>query len=119
MSNPQKSEQIAKVMMKNWELTHEIVTNRGGKFVAVLQPAFMGVPKTDHLVLDVDLGKNFKSIYRQVKKKIAERNHPWIYDLSHKFDGNEFIYIDFCHVSPNGNQIIANEIVTLVNKMEE
>lgn len=119
LSNPKKAEQIAEIMMKNWEMAHEIVTNRGGKFVAVLQPAaFIGNPKTDHLELDQDLGKNFAEVYKHIKIKIAERNHPWIYDLSDRFDGNEFIYIDFCHVSPNGNKIIAQEITKLVGALE-
>lgn len=116
VSNPEKAEQIAEMMMKNWEMAHEIVTKRNGKFFAVLQPAaFIGNPKTDHLTLDEELGKNFKEIYQRLKTKIATRNHSWIIDLSDRFDGNEYIYIDFCHVSPNGNEIIAREISTVVN----
>lgn len=117
VTNPAKAEQIAEIMMRNWELAHEIVTNRGGKFIAVLQPAaFIGKPRTDHLELDHDLGKNFQAVYGQIKKKIAERNHPWIHDLSDRFDGNDYIFVDFCHVSPNGNEIIAKEIARLVNE---
>ncbi len=116
VSNPAKAEQIAEIMMRNWELAHEIVTNRGGKFVAVLQPAaFIGKPRTDHLDLDTDLGKNFQAIYALLKKKIAERKHSWIYDLSDRFDGDDYIFIDFCHVSPNGNEIIAKDIARIVN----
>ncbi len=123
ISNPAKAEQIAEMMMKNWEMANEIVTNRGGRFVAVLQPAaFVGKPKTDYLKLDEDLGKNFQAIYTLIKKKIAERNHPWIVDLSDRFDRDEHIYIDFCHVSPNGNAIIASELTRVVgnvNKMSD
>jgi hypothetical protein len=116
VSNPAKAEKIAEIMMRNWELANEIVTNRGGKFIAVLQPAaFIGKPRTDYIALDQDLGKNFEVVYRQIKNKIAERKHPWIYDLSDRFDGNDHIYIDFCHVSPNGNEIIAREIAKIVN----
>lgn len=116
-SNPDKAEEIAEMMMKNWEMAHELVTNRGGKFMAILQPAaFIGNPRTDHLKLDKDLGNNFHTIYGLLKKKIAERRHSWIYDLSDRFDGNDYIYIDFCHVSPNGNEIIAKNIANLVNQ---
>jgi hypothetical protein len=118
VSNPEKAEAIAEMMMKNWEMAHEIVTNRNGAFLAVLQPAaFIGNPRTDHLELDEELGKNFQQIYRLLRKKIAERNHPWIVDLSEKFDGNEYIFIDFCHVSPNGNEIMAREISEVVNSI--
>jgi hypothetical protein len=115
-TNPEKAEQIAEMMIKNWEMANEIVTKRGGRFIAVLQPAaFIGNPKTDHLQLDNDLGENFKAIYSRIKRKIEERKHPWVVDLSDRFDRDEYIYIDFCHVSPNGNEIIAREISNVVS----
>lgn len=120
LSTPGKAEEIAEIMIKNWEMTYEIVTNRGGKFIAILQPAaFVGLPRTDHLSLDEDLGKNFSEVYKHIRQKILERNHPWIYDLSNKFDGQNFIYIDFCHVSPEGNAIIAKEITNIVNSLDQ
>lgn len=116
VSNPEKAEQIAEMMIKNWEIAHEIVTRRNGTFIAVLQPAaFIGNPQTKHLKLDEELGKNFREIYKRVKAKITARNHPWIVDLSDRFDGKDYIYIDFCHVSPNGNEIMAREISNVVN----
>jgi hypothetical protein len=115
ISNPDKAEAIADMMIKNWEMAHEIVTDRKGRFFAFLQPAaFIGHPRTDHLVLDEGLGKNFKEIYKRLKAKIAEKNYPWIIDLTDKFDGRDYIFIDFCHVSPNGNEIIAREISSAV-----
>ncbi|HEX8039197.1 MAG TPA: hypothetical protein VF490_08585 [Chryseosolibacter sp.] len=111
VSNPEKAEAIADMMMKNWEMAHELVTNRGGTFMAILQPAaYIGKARTDHLKLDEELGSNFRVIYRLLKQKIAAKNYPWILDLSEKFDGDEYIFVDFCHVSPNGNEIIAREI---------
>ncbi|HEY8934169.1 MAG TPA: SGNH/GDSL hydrolase family protein [Cyclobacteriaceae bacterium] len=112
-----KAEEIADIMIKNWEIAHELVTNRGGKFIAVLQPAaFVGKPKVDYLKLDEELGKNFANVYRLIKEKIKAKNYDWVYDLSDKFDKDEYIYIDFCHVSPNGNQIIAEKIDEILKK---
>ncbi len=111
IQNPEKAEAIAEMMIKNWEMAHEIVTERGGEFYAVLQPAaFISNPRTDHLKLDEELGRNFNAIYGRLKEKIADRQHPWIIDLSNAFDGDQYIFIDFCHVSPNGNEIIARNI---------
>lgn len=119
-TDQQKAEAIAEMMMKNWEMAQEIVTKRNGEFIAVLQPAaFIGKPRTDHLELDEELRSNFELIYSLLQKKIADRNHPWIIDLSRAFDNNEYIFIDFCHVSPNGNEIIAQEISRAVNGLEE
>lgn len=119
-TDPLKAEAIAEMMMKNWEMAHEIVTRRNGAFIAVLQPAaFIGEPRTDHLELDPELGKNFDLIYALLQKKIAERNHPWIIDLSQAFNNDEYIFIDFCHVSPNGNAIIAREISRAIKRLEK
>jgi hypothetical protein len=117
ISDPGKAEEIAEMFMLNWELAHEIVTNRGGKFIAVLQPAaFIGNPRTDHLQIDEDFRTNFSHIYERLKSKIQERNHPWIFDLSHVLDNDEYVFIDFCHVSPNGNEIIAKEISHVIDR---
>jgi hypothetical protein len=117
LSSPGKAEEIAEIMMKNWELAHEIVTARGGKFIAILQPAaFVGNPRTDHLAKDEDFKSNFAEVYKHIRTRIAQRNHPWIYDLSNAFDGDELIFIDFCHVSPNGNEIMAKRIIEIVSK---
>lgn len=117
ISDPNKAEEIAEIMMRNWEIAHDVVTRQGGRFIAILQPAaFISNPRTDHLTLDPELGKNFAAVYQRIQAKIAERQHDWIYDLSNRFDGNEYIFIDFCHVSANGNQIIANEIAKIVQQ---
>lgn len=116
LSEPGKAEAIAEMMIGNWELAHEIVTRRNGQFLAVLQPAaFIGKPRTDHLELDEQLGENFREVYRLLKEKIAARNHDWIIDLSDSFNNNQYIFIDFCHVSPNGNEIIATAISNAVS----
>jgi len=116
VSNPAKAEAIAEMMMRHWEMAHDLVTARDGVFLAVLQPAaYIGSPRTDHLELDEDLGANFHAIYDRLKTKIAERNHPWIIDLSQQFNGDEYIFIDFCHVSPNGNAIIARQIADVIS----
>src|SRR5690606_8171749 len=83
LSNPDKAEEIAEMFMMNWELAHNVVTQRGGKFMAFLQPAaLVGNPRTDHLELDPNLKANFADVYQRIQNKIRERNHSWIYDLS-------------------------------------
>jgi hypothetical protein len=117
ISDPNKAEEIAEMMMRNWELAHKIVTDRGEKFIAILQPAaFISHPRTDHLQPDEDFKANFVEIYRRIKLKMEQKKYPWIYDLSNAFDNNEYIFIDFCHVSPNGNQIMSEAIAEIVKK---
>jgi hypothetical protein len=120
LSTPGKAEEIAEIMIRNWEIAHELVTNRQGKFIAILQPAaFISKPKTDHLKLDEELGKNFQEVYKHLKQKIATRNYDWVVDLSDQFDGDDYIFIDFCHVSPNGNAIMAKAITNVVKQTKE
>lgn len=109
----EKGRLIAEMMLRNWEMAHELVSNRGGTFIAILQPvSFIGSPKLDYLDLDNELGKNFREVYYHLKLMIQQKNYPWIIDMTDAFDGDEYIYIDFCHVSENGNRIIADRLAS-------
>jgi hypothetical protein len=111
--NTDKGMTVAGMLMENWEMANELVTSRGGKFMAVLQPvAYIGSPRLDHLELNEELGNNFRFVYDELQKLIREKGHPWIYDLTPAFNGNEYIYIDFCHVTKAGNKIIADTLTT-------
>jgi hypothetical protein len=41
-------------------------------------------------------------------------DEDWIYDFTDSFDGGEPIYIDFCHVSENGNRIVAERLARVL-----
>jgi len=110
-----KGETVARMLITNWEMAHDLVASRGGKFIAVLQPAsFIGSPRIDHLELNEELGENFKNVYGEIQKLIAEKNYDWIYDASNAFDGNDYIYIDFCHVTEKGNKIMAKKVSNIL-----
>ncbi|MBX2945158.1 MAG: SGNH/GDSL hydrolase family protein [Cyclobacteriaceae bacterium] len=113
--NTDKGLSVARMLMANWEMAHELVSSRGGKFIAVLQPvSYIGSPQVAHLQLHEELGANFRFVYTELQKLISEKNHPWIYDFTSAFDSEEYIYIDFCHVTKSGNKIIADKLTPLV-----
>jgi len=113
--NPEKVQAIVDFMIGNWKLAHELVTNRGGQFTAVLQPiAYVGNPKVEHLKLGKELGENVQLVYDALITRIKKENLDWIYIMTDAFDKDEYIYVDFCHVSPNGNQIIADRIQSVI-----
>ncbi len=115
--NDEKINLIAEGIVRNWEMANTLVTNSGGRFIAILQPvAFVGNPKLDHLHLDQALGRNIEVVYKAIQEKIKKKNYNWIIDLSDKFDNDQYIYIDFCHVSPNGNNIIAKSVSDFMNE---
>ena len=52
-----------------------------------------------------------EEIYKQLKEPDYKDLSSFVLDLTPAFDGNEYIYIDDIHVSPNGNGIIADKIL--------
>lgn len=111
VSDRTKAQMIAQMLVANWEMAHDIAESRGGQFIAILQPsAFTSNTRKDHLKLDKVLEENFITVYSELRQLIARKKHPWIFDLTTSLDQNDYIYIDFCHVSPNGNETIAHDI---------
>ncbi|HRJ30915.1 MAG TPA: hypothetical protein PLV21_16600 [Cyclobacteriaceae bacterium] len=115
--NSGKGLSVAHMLMANWEMAHELVSSRGGKFIAVLQPvSYIGSPQVEHLQLHEELGANFRFVYAELQKLIREKNYPWVYDFTTAFNGEEYIYIDFCHVTKAGNKIIADKLSPIVSQ---
>ena len=42
------------------------------------------------------------------------REQRGLYDLTDLFDRNEYIYVDYAHVSPNGNRYAAERILSII-----
>jgi hypothetical protein len=90
--------------------------------MAFLQPtAFTGHPKLDHLPR-VDhspegIRGNFEAVYPRMKAAMKNEKADWAYDLSRVFDGSEgYAFIDFCHLSKNGNEVVAHHIGDVFEK---
>lgn len=116
VSDPKEAEAVSRAMLADWAAAKYVVEGYGGTFVAALQPvAYFGNPNTTHIAdrLEEDFGKQFEAVYSIIGKLLDEEfrmlRHN-VVDLRHAFDGNEVIYVDFAHVSPNGNEIIAQRI---------
>lgn len=121
--SPQRAEQVAEHLLLNWEMMHEIVALRGGRFIAILQPtAITSNAKIDHISDKFFPIHNsqIRAIYPIIQRKIQERQHDWIYDFTSVLDDypDDYIYTDICHVSPNGNQIISDAIVEKIVRKE-
>lgn len=110
-----RAREVADVTVSNLELAHDIVTSLGGRFIAILQPvAFVGSPKVDHVQKALNsrrnLGEDLRTVYPIMRDELAARASGWSHDATAAFDKDEYIYVDFAHVSRNGNRIIAQEI---------
>lgn len=115
-TNAAKARLIAEHLVSNWKVAKFIVEAHGGVFVPVLQPvAFIGSPQLAHLPEVSEnhiLRKQYEIIYEQVRLA-AERAQFTYVDITDVFDVEELVYVDFCHVSPNGNALVAERLLSV------
>ena len=115
-TNPRKAQKIAENLMQDWSIARRLVESYGGKFVGVLQPvAFFSDTKLDHIEIKKRKGllsKQFEIVYPIIRAKMREYKN--VYDFSDSLDHPEYMYIDFCHLSPNGNRYLAEKVVQIV-----
>lgn len=112
-TNPEKATLVASALVQDWELAQKLVEMHGGQFTPVLQPvAHIGSPNLKHLpevAADQTLRRQYQVVYTEVKRQLKSKGLHYL-DASALFDGSEPVYIDFCHVGPEGNRKVASEI---------
>jgi hypothetical protein len=92
-----------------------LVESYGGRFIGVLQPvAYYSQTKKDQIRLPDLQRRQFEAVYPLIKAKTSGR--PGIYDLTGVLDHAEYLYIDFCHLSPNGNRHVAEKLVEVLRQ---
>ena len=112
-SDNKKAAAIAENLARDWRMAKQLVEAYGGRFIAVLQPvAFFSKTKLDHLQLRSELESEFRSVYPMVREKLAAS--AGFYDLTAVADVDEYLYVDFCHVSTPGNRRVAERIAELL-----
>ncbi len=119
--NPDKARQVAETMFFNWDLARIVSEKYGATFIGLLQPvAYIGSPETKHLDLDLNdkLGKQYKAVYPIMLSMLKEGNMPWAHDLTASYNGSDYIYVDNCHVSRNGNERIAGRVIDIIDGLQ-
>jgi hypothetical protein len=107
---------VAEVMVNDWRIARAIAHEGGAEFVAILQPvASLGTPRRDHLNPDeYSPEKEQNVVYPIVRQIVAERGLDWAHDFTDVFDGEEYTYIDECHVTENGSRKVAERLDEIV-----
>ncbi len=118
--NSLKAEAVARSMLIDWRDAREQSERHGARFVAVLQPtAFQSKSKVEHLELDEVWAKQYATVYPLVlgllEGEFSDLKDVFL-DLRAALNENEYFFIDWCHLSPNGNQIIAERIDEFVRQ---
>ena len=117
-TNQEKSHFIAQTLVNTWVQVQKIATANGDKFVAILQPvAFWSDPNIDYLDLQDDnlrqLKKQFETVYPLILKYASDTEVNFL-DMTKIYDGCSNCYIDFCHVGPQGNELLVNALHSIL-----
>lgn len=124
-TDPVRAQKVADGVILAWQIAHDLVTARGGKFYAFLQPvAFVAHPKVDFLPANVDVKtrhfaaykKEFEAVYPLIQKAMADL--PWAHDLTGAFDNDQPIFVDTVHANGPGNEIIARKMLAVVESSQ-
>jgi lysophospholipase L1-like esterase len=115
-TDPAYARRVAEVMVNDWKIARAIAREGGADFVAILQPvASLGSPRRDHLNPDeYSAEKEQNVVYPIVRQILAEQGIDWAYDFTDVFDGDEYVYLDECHVSENGSRKVAERLESVV-----
>ena len=118
-SDPRRAEEIARTLIETWQVASDLVTNRGGKFTAILQPvAFIGSADIKYLELNsakkTALSMQYKTVYPLIRQFAADANIDFV-DLTTAYDSCNNCYIDFCHVGPQAHQILVDKLINSIN----
>lgn len=116
-----RAEQAARELLESWLAMQRLAEDYDAEFLAVLQPnAATGSPKLDYLNLREYRLEAYRALYPEVRRLLETSDYSIlkknILPLTEVFDRDEAIYIDFCHVSPNGNRLVAERIYHVMNQ---
>ena len=111
-TDPAHARRVAETMINDWKIARATAAVGGADFLAVLQPvASIGAPRTDHLSDDERSPHTAQNVvYPIIRELMGREGADWIVDFSRVFDGDEYIFIDECHVTENGNRRIAERL---------
>lgn len=117
--NREVADAAAERMIRNWQMANALAQSRGIPFLAILQPqAYETRSRTEKVALDPAISEEYRAFYAAVRRRMAALNADWFADLSGALDGhqNEYLFIDFCHLSSRGNEIMAQAIAAAIAK---
>lgn len=120
-NNPDKALLVAEGLVSAWEQAELLANTYGIGFLAVLQPVYyIGSASADYLGLEEQMGtaesrKQYEIVYPLIRDLAHKRNISFL-DLSDLYDGCGNCYIDFVHVGPQGNALLANRFSELFSQ---
>jgi lysophospholipase L1-like esterase len=113
---PEKARAVADSVIRDWRIARTLAEAEGLRFFAVLQPVvYFSESPADHRAdlgpRDDELGLQYEAVYPLIQQRLAEVG---AIDLTQVLDGQELYYVDFCHLSPNGNERVAQALAEAI-----
>lgn len=115
--DPAKALAVADALIDDWRLAKQAAEAEGIVFVAVLQPVVFFSDTIADKRADFGRGSDdqrrlqFEAVYPLIRERLAEVGGI---DLTGALDEQTLFYIDFCHLSPNGNERVARALTAAI-----
>lgn len=116
-----RADRVVNSLFTNIKIAKYLVEQRGGKFLAVLQPVvYLKNPKKDYLEsylhkIQDDRGLNYINLYKAYEKN---RDFNMLLNLTSCLNTKSNVYIDECHLNVLGNSIVASNIDSLTRTLK-
>ena len=131
--DPEFGKLAASITINSWRSAAAILEDRGIPVWFVLQPSAAFMPqkyRLDYIVnakkqAIINEAQSYSSYYSILKSELQRSCDQFgdclnFIDLSELFfDVKENVFIDACHVSPNGNAMISKALVSRIGKADE
>jgi lysophospholipase L1-like esterase len=115
-SDPAKAQAIARNLGEDWRFAKLLTEQAGGKFIGILQPVVYSTRTGTHdLKLPPGLDRQFATVYPLIREQIRDRDE--LHDFSAMLDGEAPLFVDFNHVVPEGNRLVAKKVADVVATM--
>ncbi|MCH9851979.1 MAG: hypothetical protein K0U45_00575 [Alphaproteobacteria bacterium] len=121
--SPERMQEIAETLVATWQQAQYLAASNGDDFLAILQPAAnLSKTKKDHLPQhkysrwnDAEVTRQYRVIYALIRAEAKRKNINFV-DLSDAYDVDDYIYIDWVHVSPNAHEILVPKIINALKE---
>lgn len=106
----------------NMRIMHAMCGEFNCKFYGVLQPTLLSIPVEllqspfAKAVSDESYTTSLRESWHDFYNKYSESSsaYDYLYDFTHILNGHDDVFIDLCHVTEDGNRIIAENVFKLL-----
>ena len=109
---------VAEFMLTNWKATRAVGRAFGAEVKGVLQPVwFTATQERVGIAREDVMREEYLAVYREMKglmqEECKDEKACWLVDGSMWLAGRKDTFIDYCHLSEEGNSVIAGRLSKL------